>query len=155
MMYVGRLKRKSKFYPSTPGSEPQVLKEAQVAFDPAPSGAMVRTQIYLSRAEYDFLQVQARRREEPMAAVIRSYIDEKMQVPQEVWENNPLLAPPADPGFIGPEDGAINHDHYVHGAPKKWMKRKGQWVPAPALPADYYTDPKSAAAYNRGLEKDK
>ena len=39
---------------------------------------------------------------------------------------------------IRPEDGAINHDHYIYGCPKKWMKRKGQWVETPPLPDDYY-----------------
>ena len=109
------MKRISK-YPGSP-SEPAVLWDALMA--PAPP-AMVRTQIYLSRAEYDFLQTQSGQRGEPMAAVIRSFIDEKMQVPEDAWSNNPMLRPtPADPGFALPPDAAINHDHYLYGVSKK------------------------------------
>jgi hypothetical protein len=114
---------------------------------------MVRSQIYLTQEEYNFLQSESVRRGEPMAAVIRSFIDEKMAVPDDVWENNPLLAPPADQGFVGPEDGAINHDHYIYGCPKKWIKRGGRWVEAPPLPEDYYSDRQSAEAYDRMLKE--
>ena len=87
---------------------------------------MVRTQIYLNREEYDFVQTEARRRNEPMAAVIRNFIDEKMEIPEDAWTNNPMLRPtPHDPTFVGHEDSGINHDYYIYGTPKRWMKRKG------------------------------
>ena len=71
---------------------------------------MVRTQIYLSRSEYDFVQAESTQRGEPMAAVIRSFIDEKMQLPEDAWTNNPMLQPtPVDPDFKTPCDAAINH----------------------------------------------
>jgi hypothetical protein len=115
---------------------------------------MIRTQIYLSRAEYDFLQRQASKLREPMAAVIRSFIDEKMRVPDDAWKNNPMLAPVADdPNWKGHEDGAINHDHYIYGSPRKWVRKNGQWVEAPPLPDDYYDNAKSRAAYEAKLEK--
>jgi hypothetical protein len=142
-----------------PGKRPQpvVLKETATApvVAPAVSGpaAMLRTQIYLTREEYHFLQTEGARRGAPMAAVIRSFIDEKMVPPDEVWENNSLLAPPADPRFMGPEDGPINHDHYLHGCPKKWIKREGRWVEAPPLPEDYYSNRPSADAYDRMLKE--
>ena len=128
-----------------------MLKDAALAqeVDEAP---MVRTQIYLSKPEHEFLHNEAARQGRPMAAVIRAFIDEKMEIPESAWINNPLLAPPADPDFIGPEDGAINHDHYIYGCPKKWMKRNGQWVETPPLPEDYYTNAASAAAYDRMVE---
>ena len=53
------------------------FKESVVA-DEVQAAPMVRTQIYLNREEYDFVQAEARRRNEPMAAVIRNFIDEKM-----------------------------------------------------------------------------
>ncbi|MHB8519685.1 MAG: hypothetical protein ACYDH9_02895 [Limisphaerales bacterium] len=138
-------------------TQPAALKDVAGLYAPASpppdTGTMRRTQIYLSREEHDFVQAEASRRGEPMAAVIRSLIDERMHVPEAVWDNNPLLAPPADPNFLGPEDGAINHDHYLHGTPKKWIKRNGKWIAAPSLPADYYTNPASAATYDRMLEK--
>ncbi len=135
-------------YPTGKTGEPDRLNDAALAYetDEAP---MLRTQIYLSRLEHDFIQTEAARQGQPMAAVIRAFIDEKMDVPDSAWTNNPLLAPPADPDFVGPEDGAINHDHYIYGGPRKWMKRRGRWVEAPPLPEDYYTNPASAAAYDR------
>ncbi len=115
--------------------------------------SMVRTQIYLTRGEHQFLQNEAARRGQPMAALIRTFIDEKMEIPDEAWNNNPLLRPPADPDFVGPEDGVINHDHYIYGCPKKWVKKNGGWAEAPPLPQDYHANPASAAAYDRRLER--
>jgi hypothetical protein len=135
-------------YPIEKTGEPDRLRDAALAHE-LDESPMLRTQIYLSKPEHDFIQTEAARQGQPMAAVIRSFIDEKMDVPENTWTNNPLLAPPADPDFVGPEDGPINHDHYIYGGPRKWMKRRGQWVEAPPLPEDYYTNPASAAAYDR------
>src|SRR5580700_3353610 len=135
---------------STSGME---LKEAVATSDFQP-GAMVRTQIYLSKREHDFLQSEARRRDEPMAAVIRGFIDEKMEIPEEAWTNNPMLEPTVhDPDRKGHEDAGINHDHYVYGSPKKWIKVKGKYEEAPPLPEDYYSNRASAEAYDRKLKK--
>ena len=131
---------------------PLVLKESIAATPPENHSTMVRTQIYLSRAEYDFVQAESTQRGEPMAAVIRSFIDEKMQLPEDAWTNNPMLLPtPADPDFNPPSDAAINHDHYLYGTPKKWIRVKGKWVDAPPLPDDYYENDASYKAYHRKL----
>ena len=115
---------------------------------------MVRTQIYLSRVETEFLRSEAQRRGQPMAAVIRSFIDEKMEIPEDAWEENPLLRPPApDPSWQGHEDGAINHDHYIYGTPKKWTKRHGKWVETPPLPEDYYSNPAARRAYDEKVNR--
>ncbi len=144
------MKRRTKYETKT--SEPMVLNDA-LALPPEPP-AMVRTQIYLNRVEYDFVQAQATQRGEPMAAVIRAFIDEKMQLPADAWTNNPMLRPtPVDPDWSAPSDAAINHDHYLSGCPKKWVKVKGKWVEAPPLPDDYYTNDASYRAYNRKLQK--
>jgi hypothetical protein len=125
------------------------LKEAAVA-DEVQAAPMVRTQIYLNREEYDFVQTEARRRNEPMAAVIRNFIDEKMEIPEDAWTNNPMLRPwPHDPDWKGREDGGINHDHYIYGCPKKWIKVKGKYVEAPPLPEDYYENRASGDAYDK------
>jgi hypothetical protein len=149
------MKKKTTYQPAG-RSELTALRDAPpgpAVIPPVSGTAMVRTQVYLRQEEYHFLQTESARRGEPMAAVIRSFIDEKMAVPDEVWENNPLLAPPADPGFVGPEDGAINHDHYIYGCPKKWIKRGGRWVEAPPLPEDYYSNRQSAETYDRMLKE--
>jgi len=134
---------------------PSELKDAIAPYGgSAPESSMIRTQIYLTRAEYDFLQKEALHSDEPMAAIIRSYIDERMNVPEDAWTNNPMLEPTTpDPNFKGHEDGAINHDHYIYGCPKKWIKRKGKWVEAPPLPDDYYEDAKSRSAYDKKLRQ--
>jgi len=133
--------------------EPLMLKDAAPAcvVDQSP---MIRSQVYLSRREHEFLLHEAARQAQPMAAIIRAFIDEKMDIPESAWTDNPLLSPPADPGFVGPEDGAINHDHYVYGGPRKWMKRRGQWVEASPVPEDYHSNPAGAAAHDRKVEEE-
>jgi hypothetical protein len=130
------------------------LKEAAVAYE-VEEAPMVRTQIYLNKHEYDFVQTEAKRRDKPMAAVIRNFIDEKMEIPEDAWTNNPMLEPtPHDPTFVGHEDSGINHDHYLYGTPKRWMKRKGKWIKSPPLPEDYYSSPKSRAAYDAMVNRE-
>ena len=86
-----------------------------------PSQPMVRTQIYLSARQQEFLQRQAQREGETMAGMIRRFIDQKMEVPADAWSVNSLLdLPPEDPAAAHlPEDGSANLDHYVYGTPKR------------------------------------
>jgi hypothetical protein len=150
-MYIVGMKRQKKTkYPALEGSTME-LKETAVEAAEAP---MIRTQIYLNKEEYDFVQREASRRDEPMAAVIRGFIDEKMEIPEGAWTNNPMLKPtPHDPNWKGHEDGGINHDHYIYGCPKKWIKVKGKYVEAPPLPDDYYKNDASSDAYDKMLHK--
>ena len=144
--------RKNIKYPSHKSSS-TALKETVVA-DEVPSEPMIRTQIYLNQEEYDFVQTEAKRRDEPMAAVIREFIDEKMENPEDAWTNNPMLRPwPHDPDWKGHEDGGINLDHYLYGCPKQWIKVKGKWVEAPPLPDDYYENRASREAYDQKIHK--
>jgi len=139
----------AKRYPIGKSGEPAMLKEAALAYavDQPP---MVRTQIYLSRPEHEFIQSEAARQAQPMAAVIRGFIDEKMEIPEDAWTNNPMLRPwPHDSDRKGHEDGGINHDHYIYGCPKKWIKVKGKYVEAPPLPEDYYENRASGDAYDK------
>ncbi len=139
---------------TTAESSPSELREVSNVEYRMEASPMVRTQIYLNQREYDFLQAESRRRDEPMAAVIRNFIDEKMAVPEDAWTNNPMLTPTvADPNWKSPEDGGINHDHYLYGSPKKWIKVKGKYVEAPPLPDDYYENRTSAEAYDKRLRK--
>jgi len=107
--------------------KPMMLREVMDEYG-AGAEAMVRTQVYLSRAEHDFLLSESGRRGITMAGLIRSIVDEKMAVPDRIWENNPLLEDaPVVEGF-GHEDGSRNHDHYIYGSPKiedsKPLKRR-------------------------------
>lgn len=123
-------------YADQPSQPPAVLNDRPYPLSDGefiPSAGMVRTQIYLTRAEHEFITSEAARLGAPMAAIIRDYIDEKMRLPDAAWESNPMLeTTPRDPGFALPEDAAINHDHYLYGAPKKYLKRRGKWVLAEA-----------------------
>lgn len=144
------MKKKQTKYPE--GPKPHVLRQMPAEY--TVETPMVRTQIYLSRREHEFIQSEAARRGEPMASVIRSFIDEKMEVPEDAWSDNPMLRPPMpDDSFEGREDGAINHDHYVYGSPKKWMKRDGKWVETPQVPEDYYKNPESRRKYDEEVNQ--
>ncbi len=112
----------------TKKSEPAILKDEAV-YAAASDDTMIRTQIYLTRAEHEYLLSEADRRKEPMAAVVRELIDQKMRIPDDAWTKNPMLEESPDlAGWKGHEDGAINHDHYVYGSPKQYEKIKGKWV---------------------------
>jgi hypothetical protein len=128
--------KKTLTYPSSPNEPPPVVREAlptASAFRAsAAPAAMRRTQIYLSEAEHEFLARESARRAQPMAAVIRSFIDEKMNLPEGAWTDNPLLAPPADETFAGPADGALHHDLYIYGAPESVRAAMGREAPASA-----------------------
>lgn len=152
-MYIGRMKRQKKSKYPAPKSSASVLKEGAVA-DEIEEAPMIRTQIYLNREEHEFVQREASRRDEPMAAVIRRFIDEKMDIPEDAWTNNPMLQPtPRDPSWKGHEDGGINHDHYIYGCPKKWIKVKGEYIESPPLPKNYYSDRASREAYDRKIRE--
>ena len=130
-MYVRRVKKKATY--SKSAESKLELKEAALAYEV--EEPMVRTQIYLSKPEYEFVQTEASRRGEPMAAVIRAFIDEKMEIPDDAWTNNPMLRPTVpDPEWDSPSDAAINHDHYLYGGPKKWIKVNGKYAEAPPVP---------------------
>ena len=145
-------KRSSIKYPPHKDSALE-LKETALANE-VETAPMIRTQIYLNKGEYDFVQREASRRDEPMAAVIRGFIDEKMEIPKDAWTNNPMLEPtPRDPNWKGHEDAGINHDHYLYGVPKDFIKAKGKWVEAPPLPDDYYENRASRDAYDRKIKK--
>ena len=145
-------KQKSVKYSPHPSSAFE-LKETALAGE-VEVAPMIRTQIYLNKSEYEFVQREASRRDAPMAAIIREFIDEKMEIPEDAWTNNPMLEPtPRDPNWKGHEDAGINHDHYLYGVPKDFIKVKGKWVEAPPLPDDYYENRASRDAYDRKIKK--
>ena len=120
-------KPKPVIYPE-PKSEPMILNDHALV-EPE---AMVRTQVYLTRREHEFLQSEADRRGEPMAAFLREIIDQRMSVPEGAWQSNPMLEPTPDvEGWTGDEDGALNHDYYAYGGTRKYEKEKGEWVLQP------------------------
>jgi hypothetical protein len=94
--------------------------------------SMIRTQIYLTRKEHEFLQSEAERQGQPMSAFLRQIIDDRMNVPESAWQLNPMLEPtPEVEGWAGDEDAALNHDHYVYGGERKYEKAGQKWVLQP------------------------
>ncbi len=78
--------------------------------------AKVRTQIYLSETQREFLNRESKRTGQSMAELIRDYIDEKMTPNEDIWDTNSLLAPaPEDPAFVGHEDGSVATDAIIYG----------------------------------------
>jgi len=139
-------------YPAPKRSASELKETAEVV--ESATEPMIRTQIYLSKAEHQFLQGEAQRREKPMAAVIRSFIDEKMEIQDDPWKDNPILKPwpvKADPE--GCEDAGINLDHYLYGVPKDYIKVKGEWIEAPALPKNYYESAAVKEAYDKMIKE--
>lgn len=145
-MYIGRMNPKkqnkgAKPRNDVPPSDSFVLREVPPAYyttaeaPPAPpQEAMLRTQIYLTRREHEFLQLEADRRGEPMAAFLRRIIDERMAVPDHAWKRNPMLdETPEVEGWAGREDGALNHDHYIYGGAKKYERLAEGWVLQPPI----------------------
>jgi hypothetical protein len=122
------MKTKGTTYPAPKPQAVELKEYAGGSFGDAADKGMLRTQVYLTQAEHRFLQQEASRRGEPMSAFLRRIIDDKMTIPADAWANNPMLEPTPDDSVEGPEDGALNHDHYAYGAPKKYKKVRGKWV---------------------------
>ncbi|MFK7911628.1 MAG: hypothetical protein AB8F34_13655 [Akkermansiaceae bacterium] len=76
---------------------------------------MVRTQVYLTPAQRDFLQNEGKRRGGSMAAALRQIVEERMRPEGTAWMGNPLLDEPAkDPAFVGAGSG--NADAEIYGS---------------------------------------
>jgi hypothetical protein len=127
-MYALGMKNKSPAYPPPSGQAHELKEYAGGPFGEGAEKSMLRTQVYLTQAEHQFLRREAFRRGEPMSAYLRRIIDEKMAIPADAWTNNPMLEPTPDDAIEGPEDGALNHDYYAYGGSKKYKKVRGQWV---------------------------
>jgi hypothetical protein len=85
---------------------------------------MKRKQIYIAPEQEEALQEIAYKQGVPVSHVIReavaAYIVDQREVSVERPEDHPLwqLVGLLDDPEV-PPDGALNHDHYLYGAPKK------------------------------------
>lgn len=78
---------------------------------------MVRKQVYITEQEERQLKKYARKRRVTQAFLIRDALGRYFSERPEGYAN-PLDAI-IGIGKGGPKDGAINHDHYLYGVPKK------------------------------------
>ena len=79
---------------------------------------LVRTQVYLSVEQRDFLRDEGQKHGVSMAAALRKIINERMKPAVVSWEGNPLLDDVVvDPGFksTGKGFGSIDADASIYG----------------------------------------
>lgn len=117
--------------------DPPVFKEGYAAFEPdngkstgLPSTdvnlrdgdtatvqeELVRTQVYLSVEQRDFLRDEGQKRGVSMAAALRGIINERMKPSVVHWEGNPLLDDVVvDPAFKSTGVGSLDTDASIYG----------------------------------------
>lgn len=112
--------------------EAPVFKEGYTAFEAgggSPTGSnqrdgdsssvqeeLVRTQVYLSVEQRDFLREEGQKRGVSMAAALREVINERMKPAVVNWEGNPLLEEVVgDPEFSSSGTGSLDADAAVYG----------------------------------------
>jgi len=116
--------------------EPPILKEGYTAFESGADSStslaadvhlrdgdsssvreeLVRTQVYLSVEQRDFLRDEGRKRDVSMAAALREIINERMKPAVVSWEGNPLLDDVVvDPGFKSTGAGSLDADASIYG----------------------------------------
>lgn len=83
---------------------------------------MKRTQVYLEESEWRRLQEKAAARGASAASLVREAVMQYLVRSNDVEDDDPIMrfvremeamTPPGPP-----TDGALNHDHYLYGAPK-------------------------------------
>jgi len=78
---------------------------------------MVRTQIYLTPQQRDFLRSEGLRRGVSMAAAIRAMVEEKMRPGGGGWVGSPLLEATAeDATFQSDGHGSVGSDQNIYGS---------------------------------------
>ena len=95
-----------------------------------------RTQLMLDRQLKQDLMFLSQVKNQSMSELVRKFVSEKVEEEKKKVKrakySNPIqtllkMAKRAEEidkkyGYSGPTDGAINHDHYLYGAPKKQSK---------------------------------
>lgn len=72
-----------------------------------------RTQIYLTKEQYQYLRQQAEKKKASIAEIVRRLINE--QLPKEKdYEKNPLFTIGKDGLSLGRHKGSVKHDDYIY-----------------------------------------
>ena len=77
----------------------------------------IRTQIYLTMEEYEYLSQQSEKRQSSIAEVVRQLIEEKMPKEKD-YEDNPLFAIGKKGLSMGRKEGSVKHDDYLYRGKK-------------------------------------
>lgn len=72
-----------------------------------------RTQIYLTKEQYQFLRQQSEKKRASIAKIIRELIDERLHKDKD-YEDNPLFSIGKDGFSMGRGKGSVRHDEYIY-----------------------------------------
>ncbi|MBI5641494.1 MAG: hypothetical protein HZA17_13825 [Nitrospirae bacterium] len=72
-----------------------------------------RTQIYLTREQYQYLRQQAERKKASIAEIVRELINEHLPKEKD-YEDNPLFSVGKDGFTMGRRKGSNQHDEYIY-----------------------------------------
>jgi predicted DNA-binding protein len=72
-----------------------------------------RTQIYLTKEQYQYLQRQAEKKKASIAEIVRELINERLPKDKD-YEDNPLFSIAKDGFSMGRHKGSIKHDEYIY-----------------------------------------
>jgi len=76
-----------------------------------------RTQIYLTKEQYQYLRLQAEKKDSSIAGIIRELIDQRLPKDAD-YEDNRLFSFSADKLKMGRSKGSSRHDDYIYGRKK-------------------------------------
>ncbi len=72
-----------------------------------------RTQIYLTKEQYQYLRQQAEKKKASIAEIVRELIDERLPKEKD-YEENPLFSVGRDGFSMGRHKGSMKHDDYIY-----------------------------------------
>lgn len=76
-----------------------------------------RTQIYLTKEQYEFLRRQAEKNKASIAEIVRKLINEHLPKDKD-YENNPLFSLGADGLSMSRSQGSRRHDDHIYRGKK-------------------------------------
>jgi hypothetical protein len=76
-----------------------------------------RTQIYLTKEQYQYLRQQAEKNRSSIAGIIRELIDQRLPKDND-YKDNPLFSLSDDSLKMGRNKGSRRHDDYIYGRKK-------------------------------------
>ncbi|MEK6673076.1 MAG: hypothetical protein AABY42_06315 [Nitrospirota bacterium] len=72
-----------------------------------------RTQIYLTKEQYQYLRQQAEKKNASIAEIVRRLINERLPKERD-YERNPLFTMGKDDLSLGRHNGSAKHDDYIY-----------------------------------------
>lgn len=72
-----------------------------------------RTQIYLTKEQYQYLRQQAEKKKASLAEIVRRLINERLPKERD-YEKNPLFTVGEDGLSLGRRHGSARHDAYIY-----------------------------------------